>query len=175
MFEDDSWKWRIYLPTTGNCTLNAYSGHSPSPAGRHDADWYRVLHKNGVGMGSSIVDGEFTLEARAVKDGKNWVLTTKSLQHTGKLSRTGGGKTSIWQPSGDWLSDRRARYSSSDVTNVQKDFTPGAPILLILCQRPIITDQPGGYTSESPAGPADGFAVWLEPTPPATAAKSAKP
>jgi hypothetical protein len=175
MTEDDAWKWRIYVPPGGGYTLNAYSGRLPSASQQHDKDWFRAILKNGVGSISTISDfeGEFILESRAVKQGDAWTLVTKTISREGNSSSTSGGTTSISQPSGDWLSDRRSRITSSDVSSTQKAFEPDVPILLIFGQRPVITETAGGgFTSQTPTGAADGFALWLQPHPPAVATRN---
>lgn len=177
-FEDDSWKWRLYLPAGSNYTLNSYSGRLPSLADRHEKKWFDTVRKDGVGTTSTIsgFEGEFILEARAVKDGSSWMLVTKSVKRDGNSSTTGGGKNSISQPSGDWLSDRRSRVTSSDVDVNQKSFGPDEPILLLMGQRPVITETAGGgFTSQSPSGAADGFALWLEPHRPPPPVRNSKP
>jgi hypothetical protein len=174
-FEDDSWKWRIYLPAGGNYTLNSYSGRLPSASQQHDKEWYRAMRKDGVGSSSTIsgFEGEFMLEAKAVQQGKDWMLVTKSIKREGNSSVSGGGKTSISQPSGDWLSDRRSRITSSDASVTQKSFEPDAPILLLLGQLPVITETPGGgFNAQSPTGASDGFALWLEPRRPAVVTRN---
>lgn len=165
--EDNAWKWRIYLPPGRQYSLSLWSGHLPDRVGHRGKSWFEEVRKAGTGMSESGSNyGEFLLEARLIKDGNGWVLATQSIHRDGDNSSIGGGRTSVYQPSGDWLSDRRSRITSSDVAVSQKSFEPGEPILLLHLQRPVITETPGGgYTSQSPRGPADGVALWIEQRP----------
>lgn len=167
-FEDKTWKWRIYLPPGGQYSLSEYSGHLPDRVAHRGKTWFEEVRKTGNGSikSGSGMQGEFLLEARLIKEGEVWVLATQSIHLDGDNSRIGGGRTSVYQPSGDWLSDRRSRTMSSDVGASQKSFEPGEPILLVHLQRPVITETPGGgYTSRSPQGPADGVVLWIEQQP----------
>lgn len=163
---EDPWKWRIYLPPGGKHKLLGYSGHLPTSTELHGQAWFDAIKKNASGFSStgSPFQGEFVLEARLTKRGDQWMLLTNP-----------GGGISIHQPSGDWLSDPGPVGSDSGVgTKQQTVFEPGQPILLMHMGKPIVTKLPGGTTTrESPSGPADGFAIWIEQGPPVTA--STKP
>ena len=165
-FEDDTWKWRIYLPPGGKFSLNNRSGHLPHSSQHPDKTaWFDAVRKDGVGSSwsGSPFEGEFMLEARILKESNGWVLVTRSTK-LGDGNRTaGGGKTSIYQPSDDWLADLRSRMTSSDVAADQKSFEFGQPIMLLHIQRPVITETSGGgYSSIAPSGPADGVVLWIE-------------
>jgi hypothetical protein len=176
VFQDDAWKWRIYLPPGSPYSLWEYSGRLPtSHSGKA---WFDEVKASGVGSSSSGsgLQGEFVLEARLIKEDGDWILVTKATRRDGENRSTAGGKTSIYQPSGDWLSERRGRMSTSDVNAAQKSFAPDRPILLLHLVRPFITELPrGGYRSRSPQGPADGVAIWLEPRPAETNSKTSIP
>jgi len=164
-FEDDTWKWRIYLPPGGQYSLCEYSGRLPGPNSRTGKPWFDGVRRSGSGSISTGTNfgGEFLLEAKLMKEGDTWYFVTSYTNRNGGQSSSSLGKSSINQSSNDWLSDGGSRRSSSDVTVDQKSFGPGTPILLLHMYRPVITETPGGARSRTdPAGPADGIAVWIE-------------
>lgn len=167
MVDDDTWRWRIYLPPGRRYALYEYSGYLPNQVLFSGRAWYdEVKAKGGGGSSSSTAQtGEFILDAHIDKDGGQWVMTTKARHQVGPQIETGGSRVSIHQPHGDWLADNRGRIVSSSVNATkQREFGPDEPILLLHRIRPVITELPGGgYTSSTPTGPADGFALWLEP------------
>lgn len=173
--EDDTWKWRIYLPPGGSYSINSYSGTLPPRAGHTGNSWFDKVRNSGSGMCSenSSFEGEVLLEGRLVKEADEWYFVTRYTRRQGTdVVTSGGGKDSIYQPSGDWLSDRRSQLSSSDVGFEQKSYEPGSSILLVHVTRPETTELPnGGHSSRMPQGPAEGIAVWIEQPPVAPAPK----
>jgi hypothetical protein len=170
-FEDDTWKWRIYLPVGGQYSICSRSGHLPSRPGHSGNSWFDEVQKAGSGMSSmgTSLHGELLLEGRLIKENDTWIFVTNYSQSDGSMKTSSKSKDSIYQPSGDWLSDRRSRITTSDVAFDQKSFEPGQSILLLHLVRPEITVTPGGgHTSKTPQGPADGVAVWIEQHLPAT-------
>jgi hypothetical protein len=167
-FEDDTWKWRIYLPAGGQYSICSSSGHLPARIGFAGNAWFDEARKVGTGTSSTGtgLEGELLFEGRLVKENDTWMFVTNYVYSDGSTRSSSRSKESIDQPSGDWLSDRRSRITSSDIAIDQKSFEPGKSILLLHMVRPEITDTPGGgHTSRTPQGPADGFAVWIEQQP----------
>jgi hypothetical protein len=177
-YEDDTWKWRIYLPVGGQYSLCTSSGHLPSRAAHPGNSWFDEVRITGSGMATNggSFEGEILLEARLVKENDEWHLVTNYSGIGGSGIRTPGkNKESIYQPSGDWLSGPY-RSTSSDVTLDQKSFEPGQSILLLHIVRPKITETPGGLrTGRRPQGSADGIAVWIEQQPPSPSAGGNSP
>jgi hypothetical protein len=166
-FDDDTWKWRIYLPPGRKYSLHTRSGNLPSPVGITRNEWLEAVTRHGVGSSSSGtgLSGEYTLEAKLVQQDDRWLLVTRNTVREGPVSGHAGGTTSIYPD--EWLADRRARSTRSDVPSVnQKVFEPDQPILLLHMMKPIITETSSGYSSRTPEGPADGFALWIAPTSP---------
>lgn len=165
-FEEDTWKWRIYLPPGGTYTLHERSGRLPPRSMHPGDDWFDALITDGSGSSSSGSSwrGEFTLEARLIKDGNDWVLATQHKSTDGDFAASGGTRSSIYQPSEDWLSDRRLRWTTSNIhATQQSSFVPGEPILLLHMKKATITETPGGgYTKTMTDDVADGFALWIE-------------
>jgi hypothetical protein len=177
-FEDDTRKWRIYLPVGGQYSICSRSGNLPSRPGHLGNSWFDEVRKSGSGMSSTgtSLHGEFLLEGRLIKENDSWVFVTNYSQSDGSMKTSSQSKDSIYQPSGDWLSDRRSRITSSDVAFDQKSFEPGKSILLLHLVRPEITDLPGGgHKSKTPQGAADGFSIWIEQQPPATKSPAPAP
>jgi len=165
--EVDTWRWRVYLPPGNQYELCEYSGHLPKPSPHGDNSWYDAVRKDGVGSSSisTALSGEITIESKIFKRDGTWLLQTSATKRDDTTSTKSGGTTSIYQPSGDWLSDRRARSSTSDASLTdQLSLEVEQPILLLHLKRPIINDLPGGgHTSTMPTDSADGIVIWLEP------------
>ena len=104
-WNDEIWRWRIYLPPGGKYQLYQYGGQFPAHGGTPDTNWLQAI-QNGPrisgGVYSSIqFQGEFTLEARLSPDGDGWLLRTDP-----------GGGDSIYRFKDNWLSDEFARTST---------------------------------------------------------------
>lgn len=168
-FENDSWKWRIYLPPGGKYALCERSGRFPSRATHSEDSWFDEVRNSASGMGSTSfnMEGEFVLEGRLIKEGDSWVFVTDRINmEDGRVISSIRSRITVEPASGDWLSDRRARINFSDTSPEQKCFQQGKPILLLNMVRPEITELPNGsFDSEVPQGEADGFAIWIEPVP----------
>ena len=170
-FEENSWRWRIFLPPGRMYALNERSGRLPAPSQHPGDEWFDAVKRHGSGSSSSgsNLSGEFTLEAKLIKQDDRWLLVTQFTKSDGDSSTRSGGRTSIHPD--EWLSEQRSRPTRSDVPAVdQKTFDRDAPILLLHRMEPLITETEGGFTSRTPEGPANGFVLWIEaqaPEPPA--------
>jgi hypothetical protein len=143
--------------------LNERSGRLPAPSQHPGDKWFDAVKRYGSGSSSSgsNLSGEFTLEAKLIKQDDRWLLVTQFTKSDGDSSTRSGGRTSIHPD--EWLSEQRSRPTRSDVPAAkQKEFSPDEPILLLHRMKPIITDTNGGYSSRMPGGPADGFVLWIE-------------
>jgi hypothetical protein len=165
------WKWRIYLPPNVKYRYACYSGRLPDPQKLAGPAWFDRVINGGVGSGISgtMNSGEFTLEARLVKEGEQWQLRTLG------SGGNGGFITSI-HPS-DWFSSRHGLNTMSGVSpREQTEFARGEPILLLKVLRPIVTTLPSGaITTTTPQGESDGFVFWIEKEKPAAPLKGATP
>ncbi len=163
----DSWRWRLYLPPKGQ---NAYylkcaSGHFPN--GMHDKAWYSAIQRGGNRSVSSPIrlDGEFTLQCSLSKEGNDWIIDTEYERITNGIGIPGGLTTSVFEPSGDWLGIKDRFDSSSFDEDVQREFRPNEPILLLHIMRSEVEITPNGTQSvHAPTGEADGVALWIEST-----------
>jgi hypothetical protein len=163
--EEDTWKWRIYLPPGRTYTLHERSGRQlPQPSQHPGKTWFDAVLRAGSGGSSSgsAIQGELSFEAKLIQKDDRWVLVTNYTKSDGSSSTRGGGTDSIYPD--EWLSERRSRPTRSDVPSVgQKEFEPGQPILLLHRMKPVITETPGGgYSSQMPDGPTEGFVLWIE-------------
>jgi hypothetical protein len=180
------WQWRIYLPPGRKYRIRCASGFLPDQQGPTFQAWYaatKPLREAGtpieeiqtlrdywfekvtelgetVEVGPADLQGEFTLQARLVKDSDEW-----------KMKLQPGGAAAIKQPNGDWLSDERSRGGSrSDLSMTeQKSFAAEERVILLHIRRPVITEQPGSWSSTSPVGDADSIVLWIESEPAAAA------
>lgn len=170
--EENTWRWRVYLPPGNKYTLYERSGHLPNAWSDRGIAWIESVKSNSVGTSSSGDSwiGELTLDVKFHENEGKWLSQTTIRKRDASSSSTGASTTSVYQPSGDWLSERRGRQSSSSLNDrMQKEFESHQPILLLHLQRQVIQELPNnGYTATSPQGDADGVMIWLEPTDAAT-------
>jgi hypothetical protein len=162
-FEEDTWKWRIYLPPGQRYTLQMKSGHFPPSYGRRTREWLQTLthHGSGTSLADNNLTGEFTLESKLIQQDGRWLLKSRYTKDDHGTTVRGGGTTSIYPD--EWLSETRLRPSRSDVTEIgQISFRPGDPILLVHRMKAAITESKDGWSATSPDGPADGFVLWIE-------------
>jgi hypothetical protein len=148
----DHWKWRIYLPATGEYELFVYSGMIP-PRGFYQ-NWYDEVRKNASGMSSTFDGGEFVFNVQLKKQDDQWlVLTSRG------IDRMGG----VWSVHGDWLSQLMGRGITSSVgPDTAVRFRPGQPIHLMTLLEPIATKNGNTTYWSTPTGPANGIVVWIE-------------
>jgi hypothetical protein len=159
-WEDDVWRWRVYLPPGSNYNLYEASGVLPAHDGMPDANWLRVLSTApnvSRGSYSSVqLQGTFLIEALLTPHGDGWRLRTLP-----------GGGESVYRFRDDWLSNdfvRRSMVRSHAGVKRQIEFKPGEPIMLFYLAKPDITTQPGppqhkGYGL--PKDAAEGIVLWL--------------
>jgi len=164
-FDDNVWRWRVHLPPGRTYWLHEASGVlSPKT---DDRSWSRadVLAGPEAGVGRGALTDEVIVEAQVRKQDDGWKLIIKfhPTQHKGGFV-TQIVSSSIRQPNGDWLSHGRARVIGSVGVPEQTEFGPDESILLLHMIRAVVEELPGGGIKTSiPTGPADGFALWLEP------------
>jgi hypothetical protein len=155
------WKWRIYLPPGGRYREFCYRGTLPSIDEYGNGPEFFERLKNGAevsGTEAFLEPGEFTLDARLVKEDGRWQLVCQESGGRG-ISRHG-----IAFDSGDWLSDPRGYTSDSGLDpRAQRKIAPGTPIKLLKVTKPIIVDfSNGGYSVTEQRGEVEGFVLWYE-------------
>jgi hypothetical protein len=174
-------QWRIFLPPGRSYRIRTASGFLPDQSGPTKRAWWDSIQQhlalgkrleelpsqrdfwfakvNEMGVGDDVglegLQGEFSLEARLVKNVDRWEIRLQP-----------GHSTVIHQPNGDWLSDGRMRtVGSGDVPmHEPKLFPADERILLMYLRRPVFTDGPNRtWSATHPTGDADSVILWLEP------------
>lgn len=166
--EENRWRWQIYLPPGGRNKLYAYSGHLPSLTLNPGKAWFDAVRRDSEGTADSLggLSGEILVDCQLVKENGKWLLAKRYLQRDSNSMTSNSNKSSISQPNGDWLTDRRGTSSRSLDEGIQQSAESGEPMLLLLFMRPFFTKEPGGGESlSSPSGAADGIAIWIEGSP----------
>lgn len=162
-WDDEIWRWRIYLPPSGKYKLYQAGGQLPANGGTPDQAWLQTIlsspNLRRSALHSAALQGQFTLEARLSPDGTGWLLRTAP-----------GGGGSTYRFKDNWLADEIVRTSTvhSNVrTRQQREFKPGEPILLFYVAKPEITTtpaQPGRVQQQHydlPKESAEGIVLWL--------------
>ena len=158
--ENDTWRWRIYLPPGKGYTLYAYSGTIPATEERDQAWFDRIrATTNGTSSFSPSKFGEVTIDCRLAKlDGK-WSLhlfTTSHDDRGGTITAPSG--STISQPTGDRLSKFGRISASSFQESKQADLSQNEPILVLHLIPPNTTLNAAGI----PKSAAEGVVVWME-------------
>jgi hypothetical protein len=170
-YEDNTWRWRIYLPPGGQHVMYDYSGILPARNGRKDKDWFEEMKQSGRGGGTSSgshLQGEFTIVAKLLKENGRWKVAMSFTPGDSEQSATLTSETGIAQATDDWPGDYRQRGRiANGVGMEQKSFAPGEPMVLLAAQRAVVKKLPGGARrTETTKGPAEGIAIWIEPSKP---------
>jgi len=166
--EENTWRWRIHLPPGTKYVLHEWSGHLPNrwpERGGIAAIEKAHGEKQGTASSGDSLTGEISVEVRFDYDEGKWLSRTIVRRRNDEAAQVSTIKSQVYQPSGDWLSDRRGRTMFSSLKDrQQKEFAPNDSILLLHLQRQVIKNLPNNvYTSTSPKGNADGVMIWLEP------------
>lgn len=163
--EPDRWKWRIYLPPSGQYTLFVYSGTIPPRDSRQGRNWYDAVRQDGSGSAESINSGEFVLNVELLKEGAQWQIVTSRGNHR---------SVSTMSIDGNWLSQMVGRGVTSSIgPDIATNVRPGEPIHLMTLLEPVSTKNGNTTSFSTPIGPANGIVVWIEQQSPV--AKSATP
>ena len=161
----DHWKWRIYLPESGDYELFVYDGTIP-PREFHK-NWYDEIRKAAGGMSTTMDGGEFVFNVELKKQDDRWlVLTSRG------IDRQGG----VGSVNGDWLSRLDSHGITSSVGSQSAvSFRPGTPIHLMTLLEPVVSKKGTMTTWSSPTGPANGIVIWIEQRVPATNSPASSP
>jgi hypothetical protein len=152
--EPDRWKWRIYLPPSGQYTLFVYSGMIPPRDFRQGRNWYDEVRQSGSGSAESINSGEFVLNVELLKAGEQWQIVTSRGNHR---------SVSTMSVDGNWLSQMVGRGVTSSIgPDAATKVRPGEPIHLMTLLEPESTKNGNTTTFSTPTGPASGIVVWIE-------------
>jgi hypothetical protein len=174
-FEDNTWRWRIYLPPDGQHVMYDRSGVLPTRGNRDDSDWLEEVKSSGGGGTSfgSHLQGEFMVVAKLLKDGNRWKVAMSFTPGDSALSARVTSETTLEGATDDWPGDYRQRGRiAAGVSMEQKSFATGEPIVLLAAQRAVVTKLPNGRRhTEKPEGPAEAIAIWIEPSQPIQRAK----
>jgi hypothetical protein len=159
-WENDVWRWRIYLPPGNKYKLYEAKGVFPAHAGISDAKWLEAVKtatNSSRGVFSSVeLQGTFSLEAQLSPQGDAWKLVTIP-----------GGGDSVYRFQDNWLSDeftRKTMVRSHVGVKRQVEFSPDEPILLFHVAKPVITTNPASPRDKHydfPKDSAEGLVLWL--------------
>jgi hypothetical protein len=150
----NTWKWRVYLPPGRAFEMNTQLKRIPGrPKGLNRREWLNTLS----GPSNTIASGEFTIEAKMEKGevAGSWFLHTMDLNNNGA---SGAGM--------DWLDDRRAWYTSSDVSPRQQvELSTDDGLILLAIRKGNVVDLPTGWKSTPPpvTAEAPGVMLWIGP------------
>jgi hypothetical protein len=155
--EPNTWRWRLYLPPGGKYSLNVFSGHISGLVRQPQMKQFEAAKRDGLGKLSSrkLEAGELKLDIKLVAEGEQWILETVP-----------GGSHRIPQAYAEWLSLRRDAMAIFGVSQEQKVFENGQPVMLMYIPRPrFTTNSAGRSVTNLPSRDTDAIVVWLEQQP----------
>jgi hypothetical protein len=176
--EDDTWKWRVYLPTGTDYELGEIFGRVPS------RPLFTVLEKrvqpSGFNCSSPIDSGEYIItvalrpyEVEGSLQG-NWGfivecrhVSSRTKAAAGAAEVTTGGRCG--RQGMDWMDDQRARSFATEgdaqIKGVQREFDAAHGLNLLTLLRSEVTENASGWSTKAPdpTKENDGAAVWIVP------------